>query len=191
MGDSTSAYFEESAETIRQTRQRLARRIAQAVEVIVAAFRAGGRLLVFGNGGSAADAQHMAAELVGRYLKDRPPLDAQALTTDTSTLTSLANDYGFESVFARQVEAAGRKGDVAVGISTSGDSANVAAALAKARELGMKTVALTGEGGGKCACVADILLDVPSKATPHVQEAHAVIYHAICQGVEEELFGDA
>ncbi|MHC4295566.1 MAG: D-sedoheptulose-7-phosphate isomerase [Planctomycetota bacterium] len=183
--------FEESRETVRQTGEHLTERICEAVEIIVGCYRTGGGVFLFGNGGSASDAQHIACELVGRFLMDRPPLKARALSTNSSTLTSIANDYDYESVFARQLEGCAGAGDVAVGISTSGDSPNVVTALQKAREIGMKTVALTGAGGGKCAEFADVLLDVPStNDSPRVQEAHAVIYHVICQLVEAEIFGD-
>ena len=148
---------------------------------------AGGRVLVFGNGGSAADAQHLAGELVGRYLKDRRALPAIALTTDPSIVTAVGNDMGFEAVFRRQVEAHGHKGDVAIGISTSGRSPNVIAGLEAARAKGLVTVALTGAGGGKLLGLADHLIDVPSTDTPRVQELHGLVVHLLCQIVEEEL----
>jgi D-sedoheptulose 7-phosphate isomerase len=151
--------------------------------------RAGGKVLTFGNGGSAADAQHFAAELVGRYLKDRPAWPAIALTTDSSILTAVGNDLGYEAVFRRQVEALGRPGDVAIGISTSGRSPNVVAALAKAREMHLVTVGMTGEGGGKLAGKVDYLLDVPYPGTPRVQEVHALVVHVLCQIVEEAIAG--
>jgi len=177
--------FEQSVRVTAATGERLAERIAQAVEVLVAALKGGGAVYLFGNGGSAADAQHIAAELVGRFLAERRALNAHALTTDTSILTSIGNDYDLESVFVRQIAAAGRPGDVAVGLSTSGNSPNVVAALAKAREMSLKTIALTGEGGGRCAEIADVLLDVPETLTPRVQEAHVVIYHVLCELVEQ------
>jgi len=148
---------------------------------------AGGKVLAFGNGGSAADAQHLAAELVGRYLKDRRALPAIALTTDPSIVTAVGNDMGFDVVFRRQVEAHGRKGDVAVGISTSGRSPNVIAALQAARAIGLVTVALTGAGGGALKGQVDHLIDVPSPDTPRVQEVHGVVVHLLCQIVEEDL----
>ena len=156
------------------------RRLAQCLE-------AGGRVLTFGNGGSAADAQHLAGELVGRYLRDRPALSALALTTDPSVLTAVGNDLGFESVFRRQVEAHGRRGDVAVGISTSGRSPNVVQALAAARERGLVTVALTGGGGGLLAGQVDYLIDVPTSSTPRIQEVHGMVVHLLCQVVEEAV----
>jgi D-sedoheptulose 7-phosphate isomerase len=156
---------------------------------MAAALRAGGKVLTFGNGGSAADAQHLAAELVGRYMKDRPAWPAIALTTDTSILTSVANDFGYEAVFRRQVEAHGRRGDVAIGISTSGRSPNVLGALDKAREMGMVTVAMTGEAGGALAGRVDYLIDVPHVSTPRIQEVHAFVIHLLCQVVEEAIAG--
>jgi D-sedoheptulose 7-phosphate isomerase len=150
--------------------------------------QAGHKVLVFGNGGSAADAQHLAAELVGRYLYDRPGLPALALTTDTSALTAIGNDMGYESIFRRQVEAHGRKGDVAIGITTSGRSRNVVDALRAAREQGLATVALTGGGGGLLKDAVDYLLDAPSSDTPRIQETHGLVVHLLCQIVEETLF---
>jgi D-sedoheptulose 7-phosphate isomerase len=179
--------FEGHAETIRATREHLADRIAQAATLIVESCRAGGGVLVFGNGGSAADAQHIAGELVGRFLVERKPIKAQALSTDSSVLTCLANDYGFDHVFARQIEANATAGDVAIGLTTSGNSANVVNALAQAGKMGVKTIALTGKGGGRCADLADVLLDVPSTHPPHVQEAHALIYHILCELVENAI----
>lgn len=191
MQDEIRRIFDESRCTTRQAEEHLAGRVQQAVEIIIECYRSGGGLLIFGNGGSAADAQHIACELVGRFFRDRPGLRAQALTADPVVVTSIANDYGFEAIFARQVEACGRKGDVAIGLSTSGNSPNVVAALAAARGRGLKTIAMTGEGGGRCAALADVLLDVPCKCTPRVQEAHSVIYHIICQLVEAAAFEGA
>jgi D-sedoheptulose 7-phosphate isomerase len=151
--------------------------------------RGGGKVLVFGNGGSASDAQHLAAELVGRYAKDRPAWPAIALTTDTSILTAVANDLGYDAVFRRQVEALGRPGDVAIGISTSGRSPNVLAAIDKAREMGLVTVAMTGEGGGRLAGRVEHLIAVPHPSTPRVQEVHGLVIHLLCQIVEEALAG--
>jgi D-sedoheptulose 7-phosphate isomerase len=158
--------------------------IAAAAAAIRGTFDAGGRLLIFGNGGSAADAQHMAAELVGRFERERAALPALALTTDTSTMTSVANDYGFARVFARQVEGLGRAGDVALGITTSGGSPNVLAALQSARAQGMTTVALTGRDGGAAGAASDIHINVPEASTARVQEVHRTIIHAICALVE-------
>ncbi|MGE3706306.1 MAG: SIS domain-containing protein [Vicinamibacterales bacterium] len=161
--------------------------ILEAARAITAAVRNGGKLLLFGNGGSAADAQHAAAELVGRFLRERPGLAAIALTTDTSVLTSVGNDYGFERVFARQVEALGRPGDVVVGISTSGRSPNVLAALEWAGGRGLVTIALTGCDGGAVGRAAAIHLNVPSTAIPRVQEVHRTILHVICDLVDQAL----
>jgi phosphoheptose isomerase len=161
--------------------------ILAAAGVIVASLRAGGKLLVFGNGGSAADAQHVAAELVGRFRHERGALSAVALTTDTSVLTSLANDYAFERVFARQIEALGRTGDVALAISTSGGSPNALAALTAARRLGLRTIALTGRDGGDLGRAAEVHINVPSDSTARVQEVHRTLLHVICELVESEF----
>ena len=158
--------------------------VARAAEAIRSALDSGNKLMVFGNGGSAADAQHMAAELVGRFQRNRRGLAAIALTTDTSTLTSVANDFGFERVFARQIEALGRRGDVAFGISTSGASANVIAALVAAREAGMVTIALTGRDGGAAGGAAEIHVNVAEQSTARIQEVHATLIHAICELIE-------
>ena len=159
-----------------------------AAEAIARSVRAGGKVLVFGNGGSAAEAQHFAAELVnGMEHRDRPPIPAIALTTDTSSLTAIGNDRGFVLVFSRQVEALGRPGDVAVALTTSGTSPNVVEALKTARAKGLATIALTGQGGGEVAPLADFLLDVPSRSTPRVQEAHLFILHLLAGRLEESL----
>jgi D-sedoheptulose 7-phosphate isomerase len=179
--------FAEHAAVTGEAGERLAATIARAAETIIAAYRAGGGVFAFGNGGSAADAEHIVCELVGRFYKQRRALKAQALTTNPALVSAVANDYAFDRVFVRQLEAAGSAGDVAIALSTSGDSANVVAALDAARRMGMKTIALTGAGGGGCAPLADVLLDVPSRDTPRVQEAHAVIYHVLCELVEAAL----
>jgi len=162
--------------------------VVAVAEAIVTSLKQGGSVLVFGNGGSAADAQHFAAELVGRYEKERKALSAVALTTDTSALTAIGNDYGFDRVFARQVEALGRKGDVAIGISTSGQSANVLRALEAARNRGLITVALTGRGG-KAGSTAAHHIAVQEDRTARVQEVHATVLHVICELVEKDLNG--
>ena len=164
--------------------------IAEVAGVVAEALRRGGKLLVFGNGGSAADAQHVAAELVGRYLLDRRSLPAVALCDNQAALTALSNDYGYEEVFARQVEALGSPGDVALGISTSGASENVAAGLRRAGSRGLVTVALTGECGGPVAEAARHSICVPSADTPRVQEAHTLVAHLLCEIVERELCGE-
>ena len=158
--------------------------VVQAAETIRAAFGAGGKLLIFGNGGSAADSQHMAAELVGRFARERAAMPAVALSTDTSILTSVGNDYGYERVFVRQIEALGRSGDVAMGISTSGRSANVLRAFEAARGRGLRTIALTGRDGGLLGAAADIHINVPEASTARVQEVHMTLIHAICELVE-------
>jgi D-sedoheptulose 7-phosphate isomerase len=163
--------------------------IEAAVVLLHSAFASGQKILVCGNGGSAADAEHLCAELVGRFVVARRPLPAIALTTNTALLTAWSNDYRFDDVFARQIEALARPGDVAVGISTSGNSANVVNALRRGRELGLRTIGLTGRGGGALAAHCDVLLAVPLTETPRIQEVHLVTYHAICAGVEERLFG--
>ena len=162
--------------------------IEKAAKAIIESLKSGGKLLVFGNGGSAADSQHMVAELVGRFKKERRPLAAIALTTNTSTLTAIANDYGYEAVFSRQVKALGSPGDVAFGISTSGNSKNVIEAIKKAKGIGLKTIGLIGAGGGKMKSECDISIIVPSGDTPRIQEAHLVVCHIICELIEEELF---
>ena len=151
------------------------------------ALRAGNKLLVFGNGGSASDAQHMAAELVGRFQRERAALAAIALTTDTSILTSIANDYSFKQVFGRQIEAIGQAGDVALGISTSGESPNVELALQVAKAKGLKTIALTGRDGGSVGRAADIHVNVPDQSTARVQEVHRTLIHVLCEVIEEDL----
>ncbi|HOW42713.1 MAG TPA: SIS domain-containing protein [Candidatus Omnitrophota bacterium] len=162
-------------------------RIIDITELILAAERKGGKVILFGNGGSASDSQHIAAELVGRFKKDRNALAAIALTVNTSIITSLANDYGYEVIFARQIEALGQKNDIAIGISTSGKARNVAAGIKQAKKMGIRTVALTGGDGGEAAKLADIALIVPSLVTARIQEAHIAIGHIICELVEQEL----
>jgi len=170
----------------------LARDLAPAIEraalLLVAAFRGGNKLLVMGNGGSAADAQHFAAEIVGRFKLERPALPALALTTDSSILTAIGNDYGFERVFSRQVEAHAASGDVVIGISTSGNSPNVQLALELAAGKGCRTIALLGRDGGAISGVAELSLVVPSHDTPRIQEGHIAIIHVVCDLVEKELF---
>jgi D-sedoheptulose 7-phosphate isomerase len=158
-----------------------------AAHAMADALGAGKKLLVFGNGGSAADAQHLSAELVGRFQKERAAMPAIALTTDSSILTSVANDYSFKQVFARQLEALGQPGDVALGISTSGESPNVLAALQVARAKGLKTIALTGRDGGSVGAAADIHVNVPDQSTARVQEVHRTILHVMCEVIEESL----
>ena len=162
--------------------------IARAAALWVRTLRDGGKILFVGNGGSAADAQHLAGELVGRFLKDRAPLAAMALTVNTSILTALANDFGGEYLFARQVAALGRPGDLLVALTTSGASPNILAALRAAREGGLQTMALTGRSGGPAADLCDLVLAVPSDETPRIQEAHILIGHILCERAEGEMF---
>ena len=158
--------------------------VTQAVQVIIDVLARSGRLLTFGNGGSAADAQHVAAEFVGRYQRERRSLAAIALSTDTSVLTSIGNDYSFERVFARQIEGLGKVGDAALGISTSGRSPNVIAGFTAARAQGLRTIALTGGDGGAVGSMVDVHINVPSTSTPRVQEVHRTLLHVICDLVE-------
>ena len=161
---------------------------AAAAESMVAALRGGGKILVCGNGGSAADAQHFAAELVGRFERERRAIASVALTTDTSILTAIANDYAYTRVFARQIEAIGRAGDLLLAISTSGGSASILEALATAKAGGITTVALTGRDGGQAGALADIHINVPSPSTARVQEVHRTLLHAMCELIERELY---
>jgi len=162
--------------------------MARVSEILVEAFRKGNKPLLFGNGGSAADAQHIAAEFVGRFAFDRPPLPALALSVNTSAVTAIGNDYGFDLLFARQIEALGRAGDVAIGISTSGNSANVLQGMAVANKMGLHTVALTGASGGKLKSAAEHCICAPSNDTPRIQECHILIGHIISELVEETIF---
>lgn len=159
----------------------------KVIKMIASSLKAGHKILVFGNGGSAAEAQHFAAEMVNRFLKERPALAAISLTTDTSALTSIGNDTSFDYIFSRQIEALAQKGDVALALSTSGNSANIIEALKKAKEKGLLTIALTGKGGGKLAPLPDYLLDVPSKSTPRIQEAHLVLLHLLAEELEQRI----
>jgi D-sedoheptulose 7-phosphate isomerase len=164
--------------------------LAEVIDVIVEALRSGQKILLFGNGGSAADAQHIAAEFVGRFKMERPPLPAIALTTDTSALTAISNDYGYARVFAKQVQALGKRGDVALAFSTSGNAANVLHAVRACRRLGIRTIALTGGQGGKLARLADTVLCVgATRETARIQETHILIGHTICELVDARLFG--
>lgn len=185
---SLETYLVRSAEVLEATRESVPQAAMDAaVATIVTALRAGRPLLVCGNGGSAADAQHITAELVGRFLRERRGFPVICLSDNAPVLTAWANDYAYETVFSRQVEAYGVPGAVLLGLSTSGNSANVVAAFAKARETGIATVAMTGEGGGRLAALADHLLAVPSRSTPLIQQAHLCLYHYLCEAVEREL----
>ena len=163
--------------------------IAEAARLIISTLQEGRKLLLFGNGGSAADAQHIAGEMVGQFERKRKALPAIALTTNTSNLTAIGNDYGFEYVFSRQLEALAAKGDIAFAISASGESPNILEALRTAKELKLKAIALSGKGGGSLKDLADICITIPSDNTAHIQEAHIAIGHIICKLIEEELFG--
>lgn len=178
-----------SSETLAAAARLLAGSTADAAAVISAAFRSGFRVYLCGNGGSAADAQHIAAELAGRLRKERPALPAIALTVNPSVLTAIANDYGYDAVFARQVEGLGRPGDVLVGISTSGASRNVVAALAAAHAAGLLTIGLMGKAGGPMKEHCDVAILVPSSDTQRIQETHIAVGHAVCELVERDLFG--
>jgi D-sedoheptulose 7-phosphate isomerase len=184
------SYLLETSRTASRTAEACADAIVEAAATVTACVRAGGKLLICGNGGSAGDAQHLATEFVSTLTTDRRrgAIPALALTTDTSLLTAVSNDFGFEGVFARQVEALGREGDVLLGISTSGDSANVLRAFGQAREQGLRTIALTGGSGGRLAPLADVAIAVPSAETSHVQETHIAVGQLIAFLVEDELF---
>ncbi|MHB1406036.1 MAG: D-sedoheptulose-7-phosphate isomerase [Desulfitobacteriaceae bacterium] len=163
--------------------------VLEVAQKAVEVYKSGRKILIAGNGGSAADAQHLAAELIGRLNLNRPALSAIALTTDTSVLTATGNDYGFEHIFARQVQANGKKGDLFIGLSTSGNSMNIIKAIYECREKGIITVGLTGKTSGKMTYLCDYCINVPSSETPRIQEAHIMIGHIICSIIEETLFG--
>ena len=165
----------------------LDQQVDQAINACVHSLRAGGKLMFCGNGGSAADSQHLAAEFTGRFIKDRPPVAAIALSTDTSALTCIANDYAFEAIFARQVQAIGKPGDCLIAISTSGNSGNVLAAVAAAKALGITCIGLLGRDGGKLKPQCDVSIVVPSQVTARIQEAHILIGHSLCGAVEQQL----
>jgi len=163
-------------------------KLANVIDVITSALKAGNKILLFGNGGSAADAQHLAAEFVNRFIIERPPLPAIALTTDTSVITSIGNDYDFSEIFSKQVRAIGQPGDIAWGISTSGNSANVLKGLEMAKKMGLVTVAFTGKDGGDIAKIVDFSINVSSNSTARIQETHITAGHAICELVDIKLF---
>ncbi len=186
-------HFADSAKLKLDAVKLLSSPIARGIELMAAALRSGGKILACGNGGSAADAQHFAAELVNRFERERPPLAGLALTTDSSTLTSIGNDYSYEQVFEKQLRALGRKGDVLLAISTSGNSANVLAAMRAARELGVSVVALSGNGGGKMVehlGPGDVHVCVPHTRTMRIQEVHLLVLHCLCDGIDSRLFGE-
>lgn len=179
--------FDDHLAAIRVARESLAEPFSRLLTACVTAIRNGNKLMLFGNGGSAADAQHIATELTIRYIEDRAPIAAIALTTDSSALTAAGNDLGFDAIFARQVAALGKPGDVAIGITTSGTSPNVVAALKTAREMGMVTASFTGRDGGVMPTLADVALIVPARSTRRIQEIHILIGHLLCGALETEL----
>ena len=185
MKDSIKNYLEKSSELISSLAKDPPKEIQLISQAIINAFKSNAKVLIFGNGGSAADAQHFSAELVGRFKKERKGLPAIALTTNTSTLTALANDYDFDMIFKRQIEALGKKGDIAIGISTSGQAPNVICGLNTAREIGLTTIALSGQKGTNLIETTDISLLIQSENTPHIQEAHILMIHTICKIVED------
>ncbi len=185
-----TSLFEDSINTKQLFIQRYTPLIQEVSELIVSSFRNGNKLLLMGNGGSSSDASHIAGEFVGRFKNDRPPLPAIALNTDTAVLTCIGNDYGYDHVFSRQVEALAKEGDIVIAISTSGNSPNVLAAVETAKKMGITTIGLTGGSGGKLASLVDYAFVVPSKATPRIQEVHITLGHVICQVVEDTLFGE-
>jgi len=189
MREVVTRQLEESADIRRMMAENLPDVIVNAVQIILNAYRAGGKVFLIGNGGSAADAQHIAAELAGRFRLERAGLPAIALTTNTSVLTALANDYGYDSVFSRQLEALISEKDVLIAISTSGTSPNILKAVEVARSKNVTVIGLTGKNGGKLKDMADLAIMVPSDDTARIQEAHITIGHIICHLVEEELFG--
>lgn len=174
-------------DTVELTLQSLKEPFTQWVNIATESIQQGGKLLLFGNGGSAADAQHWAAELTARFIKDRDAIAAIALTTDTSALTAIGNDYGYEFLFSRQIEALGKSGDVAIGISTSGNSENVLKGLAQAKKQGLKTIGIAGRDGGQMPALCDTCLTVPIQTTRHVQEMHLVLGHLFCGALEQNL----
>ena len=183
--------FRESGEVKNQFAQTYADSIVNVAGLIVSSIHAEGKILLCGNGGSATDASHIAAEFVGRYDRDRVPLPALALSTDMATITCIANDYEYADIFARQISGLGRKGDIVIAISTSGNSLNVLKAVEVARNLGLTTVAWTGKGGGKLASSVDYSFVVPSNVTARIQECHITLGHVLCELVEEKLFAHA
>ncbi len=188
MEDYIVKIFRESEQTKEAFLNENLKQIVAVVDAITLALTAGNKILLFGNGGSAADAQHLAAEFVNRFLIERPPLPAIALTTDTSIITSIGNDYDFSEVFSKQIRAIGSKGDIAWGISTSGTSRNVVKALETAKKVGMVTIGLTGRDGGDIGKIVDFHLNVSSNSTPRIQEVHITVGHVVCEMVDFKLF---
>ena len=176
--------------TVLQTDKGVLELLEASVKICINAYGTGNKIVIAGNGGSAADAQHFAGELVSRFNFDRPPLSAIALTTDSSILTAIGNDYGYEDVFARQIQAHGRAGDVFIVISTSGNSPNILKAIEAAKSIGLVVIGLTGQSGGKMKDMCDVCLCAPSDSTPRIQECHLFFEHTLCACIEESLFGD-
>ncbi len=189
MKEQIQSFIEESIKTKQSLigDEKILTGIEKAINLISDSLKNQGKVMVFGNGGSAADAQHFAGEIVGRYKKERKGYPAIALTTDTSIITSVANDYSFDAIFSRQIEALGKKGDIAFGISTSGNSKNVIEGIKKAKELGISTICLLGKDGGKLKDLAELSIVIPSDNIPRIQEAHILIIHIICEEVEKNL----
>jgi D-sedoheptulose 7-phosphate isomerase len=187
MASSISSAIKEHREVLQKTEEQSAK-IAALAALLTKTLKGGGKLIICGNGGSAADSQHFAAELTGRYMKERRGLSAFALTTDTSAITAISNDYSYDIVFARQIEALGRKGDLLVLISTSGNSQNLLEAAKKAKAIGVATFGLLGKGGGKLAAMCDDCLIVPCQSTPRIQEMHTLVMHCVCQMIDDEVW---
>lgn len=187
--EQAAAELKQSAELKIRCAETLSDPIAKAAEMLVACFRSGGKVMLCGNGGSAADSQHIAAEFVNKFYMPRPALPALALTTDTSNLTSIGNDNSYDEVFSRQIEALGRKGDLLIGITTSGNSPNILRAFAAAKKLGVKTIGLLGRDGGPAAKECDHAIIVPDKTTSRIQEVHITVGHILCGIVDRELYG--
>ena len=188
MKNTIKARIEQSIEAKEELHNTQIENIERAARAIISVLKAGGKLIIFGNGGSAADSQHMAAELVGRFKKERAALPAISLTTNTSILTAIANDYGYDAVFARQIEALGKEGDIALGISTSGNSKNVMLAFEKAKAMKIRTIGLSGGTGGVMKDACEISIIASSKDTPRIQESHILIVHILCEIIENEMF---
>lgn len=183
--------FRESGEVKSQFVQTYADQIVKVADLIIASLQSGGKVLLFGNGGSATDASHIAGEFVGRYDRERTPLPALALATDMAAVTCIANDYEFADIFARQINGLGKEGDIAIAISTSGNSPNVLKGVEAAKQVGLATIAWTGKGGGKLADIVEFPFVVPSKVTARIQECHITLGHVLCELVEEKLFFNA
>ncbi|MCM8799557.1 MAG: D-sedoheptulose 7-phosphate isomerase [Candidatus Omnitrophica bacterium] len=190
MKDKIKKILLESIQVKEKLIQNYTEKILEITEAIIDSLKKGGKVILFGNGGSAADSQHIAAELIGRFKKDRQALPAIALTTDTSILTSLANDYGYETIFEKQIEGLAKKEDIVIAISTSGKAKNVIRAIDKAKKMGIKTISFTGKGGGELTKITDISLVVPSNSTARIQEAHITVGHIICEIIEDTFCND-